>query len=135
MWRRLWQFWVLLILIVCSYPCGDFHPHVHWERVSWIPFQGVGHSVNLSLDVVRNVVLYVPFGFFYVQWQSNPRTNVVFKTTLLAALLSTGCEFFQIFCHSRTPSMTDVSTNVMGGAIGAVIAVTLAFREKQLLTR
>src|SRR5262245_43833331 len=131
LWRNLWRFSVLLI--VRSYPCGDFHIHVHWGRVSWVAFQGVGHSVNLSLDVLRNVVLYVPFRFFYVKWQSNPRTNLVFKTTLLAALVSTSCQFFQIFWHSRTPSMTDVLTNVMGGVMGAVIALTLALKEKQLL--
>ena len=123
MWRNLWLFWLLLILIVSSYPCAEFHTHAHWNKVSWVPFQGVGHSVTLSLDAVRNVVLYVPFGFFYGQSQSHSRKTVVIKVALLTTLLSIGCEFFQIFCHGRHPSMTDVSTNLMGGVLGAVIAL------------
>lgn len=121
MWRNLWLLSLLLILIVSSYPCAEFHTHGHWEKVSWVPFQGVWRSVNLLLDAMRNVVLYVPFGFFYAQ--SHSRKGVVLKVALLAALLSTGCEFFQIFCHGRHPTMTDVSTNLMGGVLGGVIAL------------
>ena len=122
-WRKLWLFWLLLILIVSGYPCAEFHTHGHWEKVSWVPFRGVWHSVNLSLDAMRNVMLYVPFGFFYGQLQSRSGKSVVIKVALLTALLSTGCEFFQIFCHGRHPTMTDVSTNLIGGVLGAVIAL------------
>src|SRR5262245_29691894 len=107
MWRILWLFWVLVILIVCSHPCGGFHAHAHWDKITWVPFYSTGHSFHLSLDDVRNIVLYVPFGFVYVQSWCHSHTSVIFKVALLAALLSTGCEFFQIYCHLRSPSMTD----------------------------
>lgn len=123
MWRNLWLLWLLLILIVSSYPCAEFHTHGHWDKVSWVPFRGVWGSVNLSVDAVKNLILYMPFGFFYGQSQSHLTKSAVFKVALLTALLSTGCEFFQIFCHGRHPTMTDVSTNVMGGVLGVVIAL------------
>lgn len=133
MWRNLWLFWVLLILIVCSYPCGGFHAHAHWDKVGWIPFQN--HSFHLLFDDMRNIVLYVPFGFFYVQSWSPSRTSVILKVALLSALLSIGCEFFQIYCHLRSPSMTDVSTNVLGGVIGAVIALRVHVSERIMIFR
>ena len=39
-----------------------------------------------------------------------------------AALLSVSCEFYQVFNHSRFPSMTDVTSNTAGGMIGVLIA-------------
>ena len=55
---------LLLIVLVSIYPCAEFHTHPHWEKVSWVPFQGVWRSVNLLIDAAKNVLLYVPFGFF-----------------------------------------------------------------------
>ena len=121
-WRNVWLFWLLFILFVSSYPCPQFHTHAHWDKVNWIPFQGVWRSFNLSLDVGKNVVLYVPFGFFFVRSRSHFPKSAVIRATLLTALLSISCEFFQLFCHGRHPSMTDVSTNLIGGMLGAVIA-------------
>ena len=80
-------------------------------------------------------MLYVPFGFVYVQSWCHLHTSVIFKVALLAALLSTGCEFFQIYCHLRSPSMTDVSTNVMGGVIGAIIALRVHVRKGVMIFR
>jgi glycopeptide antibiotics resistance protein len=122
-WRIFWLFWLLLILFVSIYPCAEFHTHPHWEKVNWVPFQGVWRSVNLLIDAVKNVLLYVPFGFFYGQSRPHSRKSVVIKVALLTALLSTGYEFFQVFCHGRHPTMTDVSTNLMGGVLGGVIAL------------
>jgi len=130
MWRILWLIWLLVIVIVGSYPCAEFHTHGHWEKVSWVPFQGVWRSVNLLLDAARNVMLYVPFGFFYGQAQSHSWKRVVVKAVVLSALLSTGCEIFQVYCHGRHPTMTDVSTNLIGGVLGAVIAVRYRFGRR-----
>jgi glycopeptide antibiotics resistance protein len=77
MWRMLWPFWLLLILLVSIYPCAEFHTHPHWEKVGWVPFQGVWRSVNLSVDAVKNVLLYVPLGFFYGQARPHSRKSVV----------------------------------------------------------
>jgi len=122
MWRMLWLCWLLLIVLVSTYPCAAFHTHPHWEKVIWVPFQGVWRSANLLTDAVKNVLLYVPFGFFYGQARPRLRKRVVITVALLTAILSVSCELFQVFCHGRHPTMTDVSTNLMGGVLGAVIA-------------
>jgi hypothetical protein len=38
---------------------------------------------------------------------------------LIAAGVSLSLEFFQVFCHNRTPSMTDVICDTIGGCLGA----------------
>ena len=88
-----------------------------------MPFQGLWRSVNLMIDAVKNVLLYVPFGFFYSQTLPRLHKTVVIKVALLTAVLSISCELFQVFCHGRHPTMTDVSTNLMGGVLGVVIAL------------
>lgn len=75
-----------------------------------------------SLDALANIALYIPFGFSYVQSRLHMRKGGVVTVALLAALLSVSCEFYQVFCHSRFPSMTDVTSNTVGGVIGALIA-------------
>ena len=121
-WRILWLCWLLLIVLVSIFPCAEFHTHPHWEKVSWVPFQGLWRSV-LMIDAVKNVLLYVPFGFFYGQALPRSHKTVVIKVALLTAILSISCESFQLFCHGRHPTMTDVSTNLMGGVLGVVIAL------------
>jgi len=44
-------------LIVGSYPCAGFSVHARWNRVSWVPLQGVWHSVDLSPDALKNAGL------------------------------------------------------------------------------
>jgi glycopeptide antibiotics resistance protein len=121
--RNLWLFWLLLILIVSTYPCAEFHTHPHWEKVDWVPFHSLWRRANLLIDAVKNVLLYVPLGFFYGHSRLHSRRTVVIKVALLSAILSAGCEFFQVFCHGRHPTMTDLATNVIGGVLGAVVAL------------
>ena len=117
-WRKVWLCVVLFIVVVATYPWTDFRGYAHWDRVIWVPFQNVRHS----LDALKNIALYVPFGFSCVQSQLHVRKGGVVKVALLAALLSVSCEFYQLFCDSRFPSMSDVISNTVGGVIGALIA-------------
>jgi glycopeptide antibiotics resistance protein len=121
--RNFWLLSLFLILIVSSYPCSALHTHPHWEKVNWVPFQGLWRSANLMIDAVKNTLLYMPLGFFYGRARLHSRRTVVIKTALLSALLSAGCELYQVFCHGRHPTMTDVAMNVIGGVLGAVVAV------------
>jgi len=117
-WRNVWLCCVLFIVVVTTYPWIDFLGYAHWDRVIWVPFQ----NMRYSLDALANIALYVPFGFSYVQSRVHVRKGGVVKVALLAALLSVSCEFYQVFCHSRFPSMTDVTSNLAGGVIGAAIS-------------
>lgn len=102
--------WVVLILTIVV-PWRDLQNHTHWAKVQWIPF--VTPPIK-TLDVVGNVLLYVPFGFLF------PRGRWV--PIAAALVLSVATEWTQLYSHSRFPSLTDVTCNVMGAAIGALLS-------------
>jgi VanZ family protein len=117
-WRTAWLCSVVFIVVVTTYPWTVSWGDARWDRVIWIPFQ----KMRVSLDALANIALYVPFGFSYVQSRLRVRQGEFITAAILAALLSVSCEFYQVFNHNRFPSMTDVTSNTVGGMIGALIA-------------
>jgi VanZ family protein len=126
-WRTVWRCCIVLIAVGTSYPWIDFQGYAHWERVRWMPFQNM--RLWPSIDVLANIALYIPFGFSYVQSRLPARNHVYVKVALWAALLSASCEFYQVFCQSRVPSVNDVLSNTVGGIIGGLIAEKLPVRR------
>jgi glycopeptide antibiotics resistance protein len=110
--------WVVVIICVTTMPWSNFKGHAHWSRVRWIPFED--HPLSV-FDVVGNVLLFVPFGLFFVKATPKRGFGAQLKVAVLALLLSASVEFFQIYCHNRFPSATDVCTNVIGAVIGSAI--------------
>ena len=123
-WRDLWLYWLLIIVVSCTYPWTDFVGHAHWSGVEWIPFQDVTTSLSRALDAFANLALYVPFGFTYIRARarSHSSTAEFMKTVFLAAGLSASCETYQVYCHNRFPSMTDLTINTIGAMLGVVVA-------------
>lgn len=76
-------------------------------------------------DVVANLLLYMPFGLFVMlarpaawsRWQ-----GFAFAC-LLGTLISLGVELLQGFSHERVQSLTDLTLNAAGAALGAVLAL------------
>jgi glycopeptide antibiotics resistance protein len=74
-------------------------------------------------DIVRNVILFVPFGLFVAAslkrtFRSTAAT--VFMTILIGTLVSAGFEGLQFFLE-RTSSIFDVTTNLVGTACGSAL--------------
>lgn len=112
---RLWA-WTIVIAAGVM-PWGNWTDHAHWDKVQWIPF--VSPPVRFW-DVVLNVVLYLPVGYFIAA-----RRGAVWHAAVYGALLSTVTELAQVFGHGRFPSMTDLSANVIGAWLGALIGCLL----------
>ena len=130
MWRLLWILWVLLVVLVTTIPWSEFQGHSHWDMVRWIPFEDAALTRRSFFDIVTNVLLFVPFGYCYVRFQPRVDRGTFLRLILLAATLSGGGELFQVFCHNRIPSMTDISTNIIGAAIGSVIVMSGQWLKK-----
>ncbi len=72
-----------------------------------------------TIDIVLNVVLFAPFGFLLMLAGSAARSaGKVTSTLVLVAALSVSAEYFQVYCHNRIPSATDLCTNVLGASLG-----------------
>lgn len=72
-------------------------------------------------DMFNNVLLYVPLGFC-LALMLEPRLGRIggiVATTLLGALLSLSMEILQASIAPRVPSLTDLSLNTLGAALGA----------------
>ena len=73
----------------------------------------------MAADIVLNVFLFVPFGFLLMlAGSAPPSARRVTSTLVLAAALSISAEYFQVYCHNRIPSATDVCTNILGAGLG-----------------
>ena len=105
--------WTALIVLIVL-PWTSYVGHTHWARVAWIPF--VSPPVPVG-DIVRNVLLYLPWGYLYVR-QSRKSRGAIFRALGYAMALSVATEATQLFSHGRFPSSTDVTCNVAGAWIG-----------------
>jgi glycopeptide antibiotics resistance protein len=120
MWWKLWLVWIAIILGFTTMPWSDYVGHSHWTLVRWIPFYD--HPLGVS-DVLANVVLFVPFGFLLARALSGSSSKTVWVVTLLTAVtLSTSVEFFQVYCHDRHASATDICSDLLGALFGVMLS-------------
>ncbi len=122
----------VLLVLYATFP-WDIELRPHLARVQWIPFWEPGRHRPPSLwDLAENVLLFVPFGFFgpLCQRQVQQRAIVpgAFAIGLGGLALSCCVEGLQILSPTRTPSASDVATNVIGTIVGATVA--LAYRSR-----
>lgn len=130
-WISFWILWLAVIVCATTMPWSNFKGHSHWGLVRWIPFGD--HPLVLS-DILANIALFLPLGYFYFRAMplSSPRATIL-SGLVVSALLSGGAEFYQVFCHDRIASTTDVLTNTCGAGIGLWLAIlfTKGLREKE----
>ena len=109
----------------------------HLSRVTLNPLISPDTGSRLSIpDVVGNVLLFVPLGFFGI-WslagRRRPITRIVWLT-LLGCALSVGVETLQLFTVDRTSSVADVFANTLGTMAGAIAATFLRASGRSLVT-
>ena len=109
--------WTAVIVGVTTLPWSDYTGHSHWDSVRWMPFC---ERPLVATDIVLNVILFVPFGFLLMRRAGSAAASArrVTSTLVFAAALSISAEYFQVYCHNRIPSATDVCTNVLGAGLG-----------------
>lgn len=107
-----------LVIAACVVPWWGFQWHSHWSRVSWWPF--VTGPLRLR-DVAVNLLLYMPFGWFFVLGRPWARSRLIAAvgTGLLVSLFT---ELTQVYSHGRFPSATDVVMNTLGTLAGGLAA-------------
>jgi len=115
--------WIVLTLMVGVLPLSSFVGHAHWEYIKWIPtvedLRSPKYLLDIFSDIVGNTMLFFPLGYFLRRLLTSSSSS---RRLLLAAgiggTLSLGIELYQVYCHSRFPSIFDVITNVTGTLMG-----------------
>lgn len=106
-----------LILYVSLYPFGfaaDGPPAL--ETLGQLTWARASRG-----DMFNNVLLYAPLGFCLALLLEPRlgRVGGIVATTLLGAMLSLSMEILQASIAPRVPSLTDLSLNALGAALGA----------------
>jgi glycopeptide antibiotics resistance protein len=108
------------------------------SRLTINPFISPDTGDRVSIpDVVQNVLLFTPFGFFGVMATRQRRSLAVSVIVVvsLGALLSAGVEALQLLEIDRTTSFSDVCTNIAGTVGGAIGALALSNVTRLALER
>jgi VanZ family protein len=98
----------------------------------------LGHaSSNDTIDILLNVLLFVPFGFALAckllrtkRWKS-----ALVRTAVISALFSYLIELSQLYIPQRASGWEDVFTNTTGAVVGFVIFVLLGLWAFRMLSR
>lgn len=125
---------VALIVAATTMPWSAYYVgHSHWAQVEWVPFS----RMIRPDDFLLNVLLFLPFGFcFYLCTvagngrvasragaASDPparsQRRRILGAVAAAMLLSSSVELFQVYCHGRLPTTTDILSNTIGAFLAA----------------
>ena len=135
-WSLMWWAWTIFILMVGILPLSNFVGHSHWEYIHWVPsieqLQSPLIVLDLSLDMLANILLFVPFGFFYAGRLQQNETSLAAPIGL-AFLLSFSIGLYQVYCHNRSTSLLDLIDNVAGAYVG--LRVGMQFFRTELVAR
>lgn len=132
--RLLLVSWVIIILLGTTLPWDTFHRTLHWWRIDWSLFPRGALGPRVVFDVAVNVVLYLPFGYLLHQSLEHTGDWMMFVYVIgMAAGLSCGTEFVQIFNGVRFPAIADVVMNVTGALLGAWAVVPKDYQQPSFL--
>lgn len=106
---------------------GSLHPFSGWRDTGVSPFaflEGGWPRYWTVFDLVTNVAVYVPLGFFLTLAISRVpgRYTAPILAVLFAGGVSFGLESLQTWLPSRVPSNLDLACNTLGGLGGAIWA-------------
>jgi glycopeptide antibiotics resistance protein len=121
MWLFAWLVYVCLMVASGVYQT-DFVMHSHWEYVKWIPPVEEILTIGFWFDLAINVLLYIPFAFFFLQWRKTVSRRTEMLVLLLGLLLSCGIELYQVYSHNRRAAPSDIVCNVVGTWVGVQIS-------------
>jgi VanZ family protein len=115
---------VALILYGSLFPF-EFYNHVDPAKGMRLLLSTWNAHTSIG-DVLANVLLYLPFGFFAAKTavRLGPLRRVLIAVAAAAAL-STSIEFAQLWDVGRVSAMSDVYANSLGAFFGAVIGTAL----------
>jgi hypothetical protein len=100
-----------------------------------LPWREFDATWSYFWDVVRNVVGFMPLGFFLCAWLylRGRNQHPILTVILFGAVLSFSVELLQAYIPQRESGITDIITNTSGTALGAWLASMQTMRR--LLTR
>ena len=120
----------LIEVVLFPLPSADKIAALHGYEGQFIPFNFIldiaeDRSLKSILQVILNVLMTVPFGFFFKFFMNTKRRNIIIMTFLLSLAIElaqlTGL-FFTYPGSYRLFDVDDLIMNTLGGFLGTVLA-------------
>ena len=83
------------------------------------------------VDVVANILMFVPLGFLYRLGTRHHRRHTALRVLWIGAIVSSAIESAQLFELERFTSPLDVATNALGAWLGALASDRAAYRLRE----
>jgi VanZ family protein len=112
----------ITVAVVMVIVYGSLYPFVFQSRSGspWRALAAVNRLRDSRGDILANILLYLPFGFFAIQaLRCRAVVRQVAAVTLAGLILSTGMELLQFYVPGRDSSLTDIGFNTLGSFLGA----------------
>lgn len=110
-----------LIYIMCLFQVVTFQDDTTWSSNNFIPFKEImRYNMGSRLffkNVIGNMVLFLPYGFFVSYYLDNKKLSLTFTLTLIT---SVAIETVQLII-GRIFDIDDIILNVIGGTLGFYI--------------
>lgn len=107
-----------IIYILCLFQVVTFQDAVSWSSDNFIPFREIFRydfgSRLFMKNVIGNVLMFMPFGFFASYYLDNKKP---WLTILLTVIASVSIETVQMVI-GRVFDVDDIMLNIMGGFLG-----------------
>lgn len=122
---------IFIIYILCLYHVVTFQD-VNYGTNNFIPFREMFRyslgSTKFIKNVVGNIMLFIPFGFFSSYYLKNKKMTLTFILTLITSLT---IEIVQYYI-GRVFDIDDIILNVIGGVLGFLLFVGFDAINKRL---
>ena len=116
---------VVVYLTLLPFQFADLSVAEAWEAYRRLEF--AAPTQRARQQWVANVLMFLPLGFFWAAWLSAHvrswpgRVLAALAAFAVAVLTTASVEFVQSWIPGREPSLTDMSANATGGALGVVV--------------
>ena len=120
----------LIEVVLFPLPSTEDIATLHSYEGQFIPFNFIfdiaeDRSINSVLQVILNVIMTIPFGFFFKFFMNIKRRNIIIMTFLLSLAIElaqlTGL-FFTYPGSYRLFDVDDLIMNTIGGFLGTVLS-------------
>ena len=118
--------YILILFQLVTYENNGFN------GVNLIPFKEILRyefgSKEFTRQVIGNIILFIPFGFFITYYANIKNIGSAFFTTVAASIVIETVQYF----IGRSFDIDDIILNVVGGIIGFLLFVALDAIKKHL---
>jgi len=96
-------------------------PH---KKILQLPWNEYRPDRSYVVDLAVNIAGFIPLGFLLSAflWSTTRSRMPIFTAILIGALISLTIELLQAYIPERSSGMTDIITNTLGTALGAILS-------------